>query len=621
MDKDLLSWIMSQVDEWRTYRKSNYDERWREYYRIWRGVWDESDRTRQSERSRLISPATQQAVEGSIAELEEATFGRDVWFDIRDDLLDEQPEDILYLRNKMKEDMEREGWKSAISEIMLNGCLYGVGIGELLTEEKEEIYPDTQQIEGTEIFQTGVTRKSYICVKLRAVDPLNFSIDPAATTIEDALGVAIDELVPRWQVLAGMKSGDYEDVDLGDATISYEDQYSGETKQIPSENAVRLCKYYGKVPRHYIDSKVKEEDQDDLVEALVVIANDSEILKAVETPYMMNDRPVVAYSHDRVPNRFFGRGVVEKGYNVQKALDAELRARADALALTTHPMMAVDASRLPRGAKPQVRPGQTILTNGDPSTILKPFNFGQLNPTSYRESAELERMVSQATGAFDVGSRGNTTLGGMSIAQSASIKRQKRSLMNFQEQFLIPALTKCAHRLMQFDPENYPVQDYKFKPASTLGIMAREFETQQLIQLLQVTAPDSPVFMIILESIYENSSLQNREVMVAALRQMLQQSQEPQQPPPNPVGMAQVQVQNKQIDLQAQKAQADLALKQADLALKQETLEIKKAENRDRRDDSQEKNDLKELDMYLKSQVESGKLESRMAEKIIDRVQ
>ena len=154
MDKDLLSWIMSQVDEWRTYRKSNYDEKWREYYRIWRGVWDESDRTRQSERSRLISPATQQAVEGSIAELEEATFGRDVWFDIRDDLLDEQPEDILYLRNKMKEDMEREGWKSAISEIMLNGCLYGVGIGELLTEEKEEIYPDTQQIEGTEIFHS-----------------------------------------------------------------------------------------------------------------------------------------------------------------------------------------------------------------------------------------------------------------------------------------------------------------------------------------------------------------------------------------------------------------------------------------------------------------------------------
>ena len=31
-----------------------------------------------------------------------------------------------------------------------------------------------------------------------------------------------------------------------------------------------------------------------------------------------------------------------------KALDAEMRARIDALALTTHPMMAVDATRIPR---------------------------------------------------------------------------------------------------------------------------------------------------------------------------------------------------------------------------------------------------------------------------------
>ena len=44
------------------------------------------DKTRQTERSKIISPALQQAVESSVAELEEATFGRGKWFDIEDDV-------------------------------------------------------------------------------------------------------------------------------------------------------------------------------------------------------------------------------------------------------------------------------------------------------------------------------------------------------------------------------------------------------------------------------------------------------------------------------------------------------------------------------------------------------
>ena len=65
-----------------------------EYYRLWRGHWASEDKTRQSERSKIISPALQQAVESSVAELEEATFGRGKWFDIRDDAADTETADI-----------------------------------------------------------------------------------------------------------------------------------------------------------------------------------------------------------------------------------------------------------------------------------------------------------------------------------------------------------------------------------------------------------------------------------------------------------------------------------------------------------------------------------------------
>jgi len=46
-----------------------------------------------------------------------------------------------------------------------------------------------------------------------------------------------------------------------------------------------------------------------------------------------------------------GRGTVEKAFNMQKAIDAQTRSHLDSLALTTSPMIAMDATRLPRGMK------------------------------------------------------------------------------------------------------------------------------------------------------------------------------------------------------------------------------------------------------------------------------
>jgi len=238
---------------------------------------------------------------------------------------------------------------------------------------------------------------------------------------------------------------------------------------------------------------------------------------------------------------------------MQKALDAELRSRIDALALTTHPMMGIDATRIPRGAKLEVKPGKTILTNGDPATVLRPMNFGQLQAHTFTESAELERMLSMATGAFDNATSTasiprNNTASGMSMMQAASIKRQKRTLMNFQNNFLIPMLEKIINRKIQFDPQRYPVMDYKFIPQSTMGIMAKELEMTQMVQLLSVIPPDSPAHKALVAGVLEASSLPSRDELL----QMLMQ-QDPQA----------AQIQQITMQLQMQKAQADIAEVQA----------------------------------------------------------
>ena len=534
IEESLEEWVMTKCENWRDHYESNYEEKFEEYYRLWRGQWDPADSERASERSRIISPALQQAVESNVAELEEATFGRGKWFDISDDTNDQDKQDILYLRKKLTEDFEACKVRKAVAECLINAAVFGTGIGEITLEEIKEMAPATQPIMDGQLTAVGVNITDRVVVKLKPVLPQNFLIDPVATSVEDAMGVAVDEFVSKHSVELLQEQGVYREA-LIESAAPDNDLEPDQDLTIYNDDKVRLTKYYGLVPRELLEAEdVDVDDESKYVEAIVVIANGGTLLKAEANPYMMQDRPVVAFPWDVVPGRFWGRGVCEKGYNSQKALDTELRARIDALSLTIHPMLAIDATRLPRGARPEVRPGKMILTNGDPREVLQPFNFGQVGQITFAQAASLQQMVQQATGAVDSAGiagqvNGEATAAGISMSLGAIIKRHKRTLINFQQSFLLPFVTKAAHRYMQFDPENYPVADYKFNASSTLGIIAREYEVTQLVQLLQTMQKDSPLYNTLIQSIIDNMNLSNREELLAAMAQAMQPNPEAQQ--------------------------------------------------------------------------------------------
>ena len=545
-DSTVESWVMSKCDQWRDHYNTNYQERFDEYYRTWRGIWDKNDSMRESERSRLIAPATQQAVESSVAEIEEATFGRGAFFDIKDDLQDTNSGDVELLRVQLTEDMHFSKARSSIGECLINAAVFGTGIGELVLDEIEELTAATQPTLEGQMTAVGVNKRDRMIVRLDPIMPQNFLIDPLATNVEDAVGVAVDKMVPHHQVQQGIDSGIYRDVEIGRVQSESEIEDASKIVYGHNDDMVRLTKYYGLVPTDLLKNQELDENEElqDMVdlseeegsytEVIMVIANESEILKIEKNPYMKKDRPVIAFSWDKVPFKFWGRGICEKGYNSQKALDAELRARIDALALTVHPMLAVDASRMPRGAKLDIRPGKTVLTNGNPAEVLQPFKFGAIDQVTFAQAAQLQQMVQQSTGAIDsngvpAGLNGEGTAAGISMGLGAVIKRHKRTLVNFQENFLIPFIEKAACRYMQFTPELYPVKDYKFVATSSLGVVAREYEVTQLVQLLQTMSPESPAYPLLIESIVSNMSLTNREQIIQVLRQANQPNPQQQQ--------------------------------------------------------------------------------------------
>ena len=598
----LAGWLGSRLEEWRNHRDSNYLDIWDEYYRLWRGIWKASDKTRTSEKSRLISPALQQAVESSVAEIEEATFGRGKWFDIKDDMLDQDPSDAEYVRNLLQEDLESTGAKDALCEVFLNGAIYGTGIGKISVEENTWKYPVEVPIEGTMVTERILQEDTVIDVKIEAISPKEFLIDPSATSIQEALGVAHEVIKPRHSIIEGIENGTYRDISIeGSYNIERLKGFDPEESRADANDQIKITEYWGKVPARFLSEDESMDDfeynDDELVEAVVTIANDSHILRAERNPFMMEDRPFVSYQHDIVPNKFWGRGVCEKGYNPQKALDAEMRARIDSLALTTTPMMAADATRLPRGVKLEVRPGKTILTNGDPRQAIMPLMLGQTDQNTYNQVASLQNMIQMGTGSSDTGSAERATSAGMSMQQSSAIKRQKRTLMNFQNTFLIPMINKSLWRKIQFDVDRYPIVDYKFVPYSTMGIMAKELESQQMVSLLQAIPKDSPAFNIILISVFQNSSMHNRDQIVQALIQGMQPNEQEEQ-------MKQI-----HMELQMQQAQADIQKTMAE-AQEEQTKAMKNAAEAG----AAQPNELKIQETFIKLQKELAAIDKLRAD-------
>lgn len=580
---DLANWVMTRVKQWRDHRRMNYEIIWDQYERLWRGLWTPEDKNRKSERSTLITPGLAEAVENIVAEVEEAVFGRGDFFDMKASFKDGDDARKIIDDNKalLKEDLTRSDFTPNIGEVLINAAVYGSGIGEILIEtfQMREIaasvqaampqpgmppVPPTAQVISKEV--------NYAC--MQSVSPRNFLIDPTARTVDKAVGCAVEEYVGAHIINQGQKDGKYRDVDL---TTDSGDTEIVPDRQVISEymfDKIKIIRYYGLVPRKLLfppnqtadlfpaeegeqlgieihkqedlkdqaelakdpDSKDDEDSEEvidaNMVEAVVVIANDAVCLKAVENPYLMKDRPVMAFPWDIVPGRFWGRGVCEKGIVPQKVMDAELRARVDALAYVSAPMMAMDASRLPRGFQLTVRPGKSILTNGDPSTILKPMHFGQLEQSTFTHSQQLDQMIQRATGSLDVialAQKSGERPGAVSMMLSGIVKRHKRTLMSFIDRFFVPCLRKMMWRNMQFCPERYTPRNWNFVSSSTMGILQREYETTNLIQLMNTMEPQSKEYKMLLMGVIANTGLTHRQEIIDMLKQGIATAQQMEQ--------------------------------------------------------------------------------------------
>ena len=214
-ESGLVDFVIDHTNRWRDYRDTNFLADWDEYERIFRGRWSALDKTKESERSRIVSPATQQAIETRHAEVMEAIFGQGEFFDIKDDIMDVNgnPLDVEDIKAKLNEDFKQDKIIKAVDAIELMAEIYGTGIGEILVKEVTAFRPATKPIPGVAgTAAIGVEEYSRISVPLKPVNPRNFLIDPNADDVNTSLGCAIERYVSLHTVVEGIEKGIYNPV-------------------------------------------------------------------------------------------------------------------------------------------------------------------------------------------------------------------------------------------------------------------------------------------------------------------------------------------------------------------------------------------------------------------------
>ena len=479
----------------------------------------------------------------TVSELDEALFSKEVWFDVADDVQDKERMDALLVRDQLLEDLDKVNAQQAVSEAILNGAIFGTGILKINVEVVKEATPT--RAEGTgELVQK---EDEVVRVYWESIRPDEFIPDPAGRNIGEMLGCGHKVKKPRHSILEKIESGLYRK-DAAEYLFSGLrgndndlDPQDPQSLLTPDEgDEIEILEYHGKVPvsmltpvlqksagESPIDDVLKAAGEDSLVEAIVTVANGSVLLRAMVNPFTMRDRSIIAFQFERVPGRFWGRGVAEKGFNPQKALDAEIRARIDALGYVSSPMLAVDGGRVPRGFKLEVKPGKVWITQGPPQDVLTPVQIGALEPNTFNQASEMERMVQMATGAFDtaagVANQGSAQNGpsstNLSLLMGAFVKRGKRAIRNVNDALVVPALKKTMWRYMQFAPRHYP-NDFDIRVMATMGIVAREVEAMQLTQLMGMMPEQFPqVTATVAKGIIDLGSLHNKAEIVQAIDQ------------------------------------------------------------------------------------------------------
>lgn len=418
-DRQIVAKVLKEFEKLKKHR-SKYDYNWLHYYKMWRGdQWDgiKMPKHRQRECINMIWQTIQ-------ANMPLQTDARP-----RIQFVAEEPSDIEFanvLNEVMEADWERGNWLVPLSEIILDGYIYGTGYGSLIYDAEADFGMGSAQFESEDpfyLYPDNEAReindnRSKIFIKAEPVD--TDSLKREFPEFEDKIKSDIDSDIQSSKTSLNDYTARSSNADRDMPDISF---LTGKQKTTPRTMLITAWMK----PDETEEVETEEVDESGEISTKVIIKKSYPFgrvikiangIKIFEGTLTESGRfPFMKYVNYMLPREFFGVSEVEQLESPQRVFNKILNAAIEIMNLMGNPIWVISTDS---GIDPNKLINRTgLVVEKEPGSEARREHGVELNATIFPLLDRLESWFDKIGGNQEV-SRGQAPA---SITASSAIEQ------------------------------------------------------------------------------------------------------------------------------------------------------------------------------------------------------
>lgn len=420
-----------------------------------------------------------------------------------EDMMDDQLIDLHY----------EDKLKAAVME----GCIIGTGV-------VKGIIPGVKTIDTWAMTPTGwdVIKSELPYPDMSHCSIFDIYVDPYATCYDDISGVFERHILNRNQ-LSALKDDAQFDSEVISGILKANQKgnhvslsHETERRRIAgiSDSSATLSErfdvleYWGQVAGSMLVSAGLEVEDEAEMYWCNIWTCSGQTLLAKLMPMKKQRIPYNFFIYARVPHQFYGVGPARMMRHSQYALNGSVRSLLDNAAISSGAQYEVDVRMLKKGEDPNVIiPWKVWLRDaGDPDTPAVRFyqpdsKVGDLTTMIdlFRKHCDEETAIPSYTHGEQIPGL-NKTASGMSMLMGAANVTIKSIVKNLEDFCIKPLLQSLFDWNMQWNDREDIKGDMNIDVRGSSALIAKEMQSQRLIQYLQLTA--NPVDLPFIDRAY-----------------------------------------------------------------------------------------------------------------------
>jgi len=439
--KKILNFVLNRFNVMKK-AKTGIDERAYKNYKMYHLIIDEEDKKKKEEwQANLIDPYCFILSEGILAHIYDAFFNSDKFVDIEGQT-EKAINKELNVENVLNYLLIKAGIREKAIDIIRAAIKYPAAIVKLKYNysvgKRFKLENNSKKIE---------KYIKYDLPDFELIPIWDFYVDPQATEMENARDVIhrsikdYNELLTeakRVNEILGEEVYDIKEIEeLKNSGFVFENENNPLYQNF---KATESDEYYKNIELLEYWGKYDINEDGNLEDVLIVVANRERVIKVIESPYWTVEKPFVKFEIIRKENEFWGHSISELIESNWEEIVSWRNIRMDIAKLLVKPPMLAPMSLEYLEKDLKLKPGKILFYPGETASI----SFLQLPAQqllSQIEIQDLKQDMQQTAGPTDpilgsnVGRGVNQTARGISIMASSSLARINIMVQTLAESF------------------------------------------------------------------------------------------------------------------------------------------------------------------------------------------